>query len=298
MLAQSSRAEEPISSVTFLNPPAPSTTNYSTTPPPCLNPNLPGSTLQHPKKPSTLLFARFTGVTGANKELADRVCEKARDHMSKYDNSHNWEHIQHVVANADLIYSKELERETEWVKQCDPLIILLGCVLHDVDDHKYDEKEEKKKQQQQQEQNLKTTSEEDKNWIMHYLLTSAVPLPLATTIDTIARAVSFSTQRADPTHISTLLATYPELRIVQDADRVETLGARGQGRCFAYHGANKDFQMDSIQRAVQHHWEKLCLLPGMMNTATGREMGEDGWRWMCEFRERWDWETRRLGRVC
>ena len=58
---------------------------------------------------------------------------KVRKHMSKYDNSHNYEHIQRVVANASRIWNSD----RSFARDLDPLVVFLACLVHDVGDHKY-----------------------------------------------------------------------------------------------------------------------------------------------------------------
>ncbi|KAF2266112.1 HD domain-containing protein [Lojkania enalia] len=202
--------------------------------------------------------------------------------MCNYDNSHNWEHIQQVVANADLIYSRELETNKAWTETLDPVLIVLGCILHDVADHKY---------------HKSIPQEGLKDLTLNLLLSCGVEPSLAEKVDIIANNVSYSKERQYAEDIKTILAEHPELAIVQDADRVDALGARGQARCFAYHGADETFRMESMQTSVQHHWEKLCKLPASMKTETGRQLGEDGWKALCWMRRWWDMECGRLERV-
>lgn len=89
-----------------------------------------------------------------------------------------------------------------------------------------------------------------------------------------------------------------EARILQDADRLEALGALGVARMFHVSGATGGGLFDAndplAQRrdlddrafALDHLETKLFLLPGMMNTATGRELAEEGAEWLASFRTR------------
>ncbi len=88
----------------------------------------------------------------------------------------------------------------------------------------------------------------------------------------IINAVSFSKNKGK--HPETI-----EGRIVQDADRLDALGAIGIARTFAY-GGKHDRSLDS---SIEHFHEKLFLLKDMMNTKEAREMAESRHAFMEQF---------------
>lgn len=89
-----------------------------------------------------------------------------------------------------------------------------------------------------------------------------------------------------------------EARILQDADRLEALGALGVARMFHVSGATGGGLFDAddplAQRralddrafALDHLETKLFHLPRLMNTATGRDLAEEGAEWLAAFRTR------------
>jgi len=99
-----------------------------------------------------------------------------------------------------------------------------------------------------------------------------------------------------------------EGKIVQDADRLEALGAIGIARCFAYGGSKhreiynpeitptlhktKEEYKNSAGTSLNHFYEKLLLLKERMNTATGKKLAEGRHKFMeaylAQFFREWD----------
>ena len=74
---------------------------------------------------------------------------------------------------------------------------------------------------------------------------------------------------------------------MQDADRLDAIGAVGIARTFAYGGRHGRTPEDSLD----YFREKLLLLKDLMNTPRGREMAEERHRFMEEFLREWKAET-------
>lgn len=100
--------------------------------------------------------------------------------------------------------------------------------------------------------------------------------------------VSYSTEMRDPDRTRQVLSQHPELGIVQDADRLDAIGAIGIGRTFTFGGAKMPHL--SMQRSREHIDEKLVKLEGLMKTKTGRQMARARTERLQLFAQWWDEE--------
>lgn len=149
---------------------------------------------------------------------------------------HDVEHTLRVYKNALLI------AETE--PGCNPLVVSLAALLHDADDHK-----------------LFNTINNDH--ARTFLYEQHMDPEAVEQICEIINGVSFSKNRGiSPKTI--------EGKIVQDADRLDAMGAIGIARTFAYGGAHGRSIMDSIK----HFEDKLLLLKNEMNTEEGKRIAQ------------------------
>jgi uncharacterized protein len=73
-----------------------------------------------------------------------------------------------------------------------------------------------------------------------------------------------------------------EAKVLQDADRLDAIGAVGIARCFLWSGEHRRV----LKEAVKHFNEKLLKLKDTMNTQSGRKMAEERHRFMLEFLEK------------
>ena len=110
---------------------------------------------------------------------------------------------------------------------------------------------------------------------------------LAVRVERLCQGVSYSTEMQDPLFVQDLCQEIPELAVVQDADRLDAMGAIGIGRCFTFGGSRGRGMPDSIR----HFEEKLLKLEGMMKTRTGRQMARARTERIREFMGWWDDET-------
>lgn len=144
---------------------------------------------------------------------------------------------------------------------CDRRVVALAALLHDADDDKL------------------FHTENNAN-ARAFLASRQVEEALADRICEAVNAVSFHKNRGKRPET-------PEGRIVQDADRLDAIGAVGIARTFAYGGRHGRTPEDSLD----HFREKLLLLKDLMNTPQGREMAEERHRFMEEFLREWKAET-------
>lgn len=175
----------------------------------------------------------------------------------------------------------------------------LAALLHDIGDRKYLSQvaaiSESIQGKQQGATATTTTNAEavdPERLVYHVLLAHGVGEDVAEKVQMIVSHVSYTTERAKPEEVKRLIADgYPELGIVQDADRLDAIGAVGIGRCFTFLGAKgKNFCPEGMwvmDNAIEHFEEKLVRLEGMMKTETGREMAKVRTARLREFQEWW-----------
>ncbi|KAL6880828.1 hypothetical protein J3F83DRAFT_719979 [Trichoderma novae-zelandiae] len=122
------------------------------------------------------------------------------------------------------------------------------------------------------------------------LLSLGASEELADRIQTICLGVSYTGEMKDPARVRDLIEEHPELAVVQDADRLDAIGAVGIGRAFTFGGAKGRALGDSIA----HFDEKLLRLEGYMKTDVGREMARERTERMRLMQEWWRQETEGL----
>ena len=149
---------------------------------------------------------------------------------------HDADHTMRVYRNTLRIAENEPD--------CDVRIAALASLLHDADDHKlFDTKN-----------NANARA---------FLAAHGVPPQTIDRICGVINSVSFNQNKGKAPDT-------PEGKVVQDADRLDAMGAIGVARTFAYGGEHGRPMADSIQ----HFYDKLLRLKALMNTESGRQMAE------------------------
>ena len=166
---------------------------------------------------------------------------------------HDAEHTLRVYRNAMMLADTE--------PGCDRTVTALAALLHDADDHKLFHTEN----------NLNARI---------FLKENNVPDETADRICAIINGVSFSRNRDRAPNTV-------EGRIVQDADRLDSIGAVGIARAFAYGGEHGR----PMSESVQHFHDKLLLLKDMMNTPAAKKIALKRHSRLVTFLEDLDEET-------
>ena len=185
------------------------------------------------------------------------LVEAAKDYIqalfAENTDGHGFGHSMRVYRNALLI----LETESE----ADRLVVSLGALLHDADDHKL------------------FHTENNAN-ARRFLEGQGVDPETADRICGAINAVSFSQNRGKrPETI--------EGQLIQDADRLDAIGAVGIARTFAYGGKHGR----TPEASIAHFHEKLLLLKDLMNTEQAKALAEERHAFMEAFLRQWDRET-------
>ena len=191
-----------------------------------------------------------------NDELISAAIARVQTLFAGNSDGHDAEHTMRVYRNAMKIAEGE---------KCDRQIVALAALLHDADDGKL-------------------FHTEDNANARAFLLEHHIDEKTAGQIIIAINSVSFSRNRDRRPETA-------EGRIVQDADRLDALGAVGIARTFAYGGRHDRDLRDSIC----HFHEKLLLLKDLMNTETARALAEERHAFLLEFLREWDRETGEQG---
>lgn len=187
-----------------------------------------------------------------------------RFELQSAEGGHDWQHIQRVLRNARIIASKE---------DCQEDIVIIGALLHDIADSKFYGGDEEIGPR-------KATA---------FLEAQGADPGLTRHVEQIIRNISFKS-REKKTFSSI------ELDIVQDADRLDAMGAVGIARAFNYGGfknrlifdpeitpviyPDKEAYKNSTAPTINHFYEKLLLLKDLMNTHTGKQMAAERHQFM------------------
>lgn len=189
----------------------------------------------------------------------DQLINKTRDYVEKYmehyDPSHDYSHLLRVLQTARNIEADQRTRYPDL--NMDSTIVVLSALLHDVGDRKYVAEHE----------NATTL-------VRDTLLGFGASSVLADKVQLICTNVSWSSEvksKENEKAVAEMCKQIPELAIVQDADRLDAIGATGIARYFAFSGA----QCQARGLGTGHFHEKLLLLVDRMKTPLGKELAEE-----------------------
>jgi len=209
--------------------------------------------------------------------IIDKTIHFVKEKLENAEGGHDWFHIERVYKNSILIAKEE---------DCDIMVVKLGALLHDIADSKFHDGDEtigpKTARAFLESENV---FEETINHVIN-----------------IIENISFKGGNFENKFSS------KELEIVQDADRLDAIGAIGIARTFNYGGfknralynpsiapnlnMSKEEYKNSNSPTLNHFYEKLLLLKDKMNTATGKKIALERHQYMENFLSQFyaEWE--------
>ena len=212
-------------------------------------------------------------------EIVNKTILFVKEKLENAEGGHDWFHIERVYKNALLIADGEV---------CDANVVKLGALLHDIADSKFHNGDETIGPKMARE--FLESENVDEATIQHVI--------------DIIENISFKGGNTEKQFSSV------ELNIVQDADRLDAIGAIGIARAFNYGGfknrplhnpniapklhMSKEEYKNSQAPTINHFYEKLLLLKDKMNTETGKHIAKERHRYMegflSQFYAEWDGE--------
>lgn len=201
-------------------------------------------------------------------QIIDKTISFVQETLKNAEGGHDWFHIERVYKNALLIAKEEV---------VDEFIVSLGALLHDIADAKFHNGDETV--------GPKVARE--------FLESIAVSNDVIVHVEHIISNISFKGGNFDQKFTS------PELDVIQDADRLDAIGAIGIACCFNYGGFKNRKLYDpaiapnlnmtkaeykkSTAPTINHFYEKLLQLKDRMNTKTGKKLAEQRHKYMEQF---------------
>lgn len=211
-------------------------------------------------------------MTDSQQQIVQNTIDFVKEKFLEEWTGHDRWHIERVYKTASAIAQQET-----WA---DLFVVQLGALLHDIADYKFHDGDEsvgpRKTQEWLESQNVNADD-------------------IVKVVDIVAN-VSFKGWFAEDKPKSL------ELKIVQDADRLDGLGAIGIARAFAFGWsikrpiydprvpANPDMTKEEYiygkSHTINHFYEKLLRLKDLMNTGTAQKMAQERHQRMEQFLER------------
>jgi len=220
-----------------------------------------------------------------NKDLIEATKNYVRDTLKDAEGGHDWFHTLRVYNNSLLISKGE---------KVDKLVVALGALLHDIADSKF----------------YPDASGGDDTIgpkiAREFLFKHNVDSWVIEHVIKIIENISFNKSLEKGKKF-----TSPELDVVQDADRLDAIGAIGIARCFNYGGfknrklfdpsikpnmnMTKEEYKKSTAPTINHFYEKLLLLSDKMNTKTGKLIAKQRHQFMEEYLDQFyvEWDGKR-----
>lgn len=214
-----------------------------------------------------------------DQDILEKTVTFVKETLAGAEAGHDWFHIERVYKTAKSINARE---------QGDALTVAMAALLHDIADSKFND------------------GDEEIGPLKAGLWMKSLDLPadLISHVQQIIRNMSYKASLGEVRFNS------KELDIVQDADRLDAIGAIGIARAFTYGGyknramydpaipadlnMDKEVYKNSTAPTINHFYEKLLRLKELMKTDTGKALAEDRHRFMLDyldqFYEEWNGE--------
>jgi len=203
-----------------------------------------------------------------NSDLINKTIAFVKEKLNNAEGGHDWFHIERVYKNA-LLIAKETESNS--------IVVQLGALLHDIADSKFHNGDE-------------TIGPKTARM---FLESENVSEDIIGHVVKIIENISYKGGNFEKSFHSV------ELDIVQDADRLDAIGAIGVARAFNYGGfknrglynpeiapitnMTKEEYKTNNAPTINHFYEKLLLLKDKMNTETGKQIAAERHKFMETF---------------
>lgn len=197
--------------------------------------------------------------------IKEKTISFVKDTLQGAEAGHDWFHIERVYKTALSINTKE---------GGDLLLVTLAALLHDIADSKFNNGDE----------------EIGPQLAGNFLRTLGLTAGVILEVQQIIRNLSYKAS------LGKIEFSSKELDIVQDADRLDAIGAIGIARAFTYGGyknrvlydpeikpdlnMSKEAYKNSEAPTINHFYEKLLRLKDLMKTRTGKELAEQRHQFM------------------
>jgi uncharacterized protein len=201
-------------------------------------------------------------------KLIENTVEFVKEKLEGAEAGHDWFHIERVW---------KLSKKIAETENCNEEVVELGALLHDIADPKFHNGDETIA--------LKVSRE--------FLESRQAPEEVIGQVLFIIKNISFKNRGEVPQDLPV------ELKIVQDADRIDAIGAIGVARTFNFGGFKNNPMYDpdvepklnmpkeeykkSNGTTINHFYEKLLLLKDLMNTEKGKEIAGERHDFMLKF---------------
>ena len=215
-------------------------------------------------------------------EILNKTVQFVKTTLQGAEGGHDWFHIERVWKNAKLIAKDE---------EADLFIVELGSLLHDIADSKFYDGDEN------------IGPEKSRNFLKSLGIEETIILHIENIIKNISYKNSLELNGSKFQSI--------ELDVIQDADRLDAIGAIGIARAFNYGGfknralhdpdikpdlkQSKEAYKKSTAPTITHFYEKLLLLKDQMNTKTGIQIAAKRHEFMEQYLDQFykEWEGKK-----